>query len=194
MNNQQTKQERKRLKREAVIAQQIQDAEMDRHFRIIRAATVAGIPLKQIQDGLIQIHFRGEKGDEVSFQKARGTNYTILYEAGAFDGDYSHTVNAFFGAWRAQQIALGQWGGRLGEKDGETPPADQARLFTELTIRVEPAHITNMKILASDLEHGVDIERVRNYLLPHSREYALTLVLMETLIPELQILLGGING
>ncbi len=184
---------KKRLVKDAVVAKQILDAEIELHNRIISAANAQQIPLIQIELGKLIPIVSPRIGGGVTFMPS-GTHYALLYALGAFDHDYSYTVNTFYGAWRAQQIALNQWGGRVGEGSGEIPPYDQASLFTLLVRRVHPEHIDNMKALAADIPDGSDKEKTGHYLLGFTREFQTTLALMETLIPELQNVLAQGNN
>lgn len=193
MTTQQTKQERKRLKREAVIAKQVMDAEMELHNRIISAANAQQIPLIQIELKKLIPIVSPRIGGGVTFMPS-GTHYALLYSLGALDHDYSYTVNTFYGAWRAQQIALNQWGGRVAEGAGEIPPYDQASLFTAMVRQINPEHIENMQTLSSDIPEGANQERLGNLLLGLTREFQTTLALMETLIPELQNVLAQGNN
>lgn len=194
----QTRKERKAKKKEleqqAIIANEVLkqlDPEQERHDRMVAAVLKAGISFKQINAGQIKVHFRGERGDEVSFAKVAPTRYRLLVEAGAIDRDYQYTIDAFFGLWRAHQIALGAWAGLLGDKNGDAmqDTLDQQRHYAGLVRYAKPVDIENMQLLSMDVDSSVDRERLLNALLPFTVQWLDTLKVMEMLIPEIPRLL-----
>lgn len=163
--------------------------EEERHNKILNAAKEAGIKLKQINDGHIRVHFRGERGDQVSFEKATPNYYQLLVEVGAVEETYLAAVNRFYSLWEAHQRALGAWAGRGGAESGKDPLQDildKQRLYAVLTRNMKKVYVVNMQILCEYRELHAEREKALNYLLPLTPVWNETLKIAQGILEHLE--------
>lgn len=186
------KKESKKKQQDAILAGEVLkqlDPEQERHDRMVAAVLKAGICFKQINSGQIKVHFRGERGDEVSFIKAAPTHYQLLIDAGAVDESYEFAVNRFYALWEAHRRALGAWEGKGGAEMGEDPIdelLDRQRLYSVLTRNLKPVYILNMQILSENRDSNADREKVLNYLLPLTPVWLETLKIAQGVLESLE--------
>lgn len=163
--------------------------EEERHNKILNAAKEAGIKLKQINDGHIRVHFRGERGDQVSFEKAAPNYYQLLVEAGAVEEIYLAAVNRFYSLWEAHQRALGAWAGRGGAEAGDDPEdeaKDRQYLYTVFVKNVKPVYVLSMQILSECRDGQSDTEKLLNYLLPQTPAWVDTLKVAQGILENIE--------